>query len=96
MKLSDEAVAAELAALPGWTLDGQAIRRQFRCRSFPDAIAFVTRVAFDAESADHHPDIHISYRTATLVFSTHSAGGLTAKDFDGARQADQIAARMGL
>ena len=95
MKLSDQAITAELAALPGWTLDGSAIRKAFRFRSFPDAIAFVTRVGFDAEAADHHPDIHISYRSATLVFSTHSAGGLTAKDFEGARQADAVAARIG-
>jgi 4a-hydroxytetrahydrobiopterin dehydratase len=95
MKLSDQAINDELAALPGWTLEGSAIRKTFRLRSFPDAIAFVTRVAFDAEAADHHPDIHVSYRNATLVFSTHSAGGLTAKDFDGARQADIVAARIG-
>jgi len=95
MKLSDQAVAAELAELPGWTRDGSAIRKAFRFRSFPDAIAFVTRVGFDAEAADHHPDIHVSYRSATLAFSTHSEGGLTTKDFEGARQADIIAARIG-
>ena len=59
--------------------------------SFPDAVAFVTRLAFDAEAADHHPDIHINYKRVTLTFSTHSEGGLTEKDFDGARAVDAIA-----
>ena len=49
-------------------------------------MAFVVRVGFDAEAADHHPDILISnYKKVTLTFTTHSAGGLTEKDFEGAR-----------
>lgn len=93
--LSDQAIDAGLAALPGWTRDGSAIRRSYRFPSFADAMAFVTRVAFEAETADHHPDIHVTYRDVTLVFSTHRVGGLTAKDFAGARQADAIASRIG-
>jgi 4a-hydroxytetrahydrobiopterin dehydratase len=51
----------------------------------------VTRLAFDAEAADHHPDILISYKRVTLTYSTHSEGGLTQKDVDGARKADALA-----
>jgi len=58
--------------------------------AFPDAVAFVTRLGFDAEAADHHPDITINYKRVTLVFSTHSDGGLTQKDFDGARKVDAL------
>jgi len=29
----------------------------------------------------------------TLTFTTHSAGGLTEKDFDAARKADEVFAR---
>ena len=96
MKLSSEDVANELSALHGWTLDGAAIRRQFKFHSFADAIAFVTRLAFEAEATDHHPDIHVSYRTVILAWTTHSEGGLTARDFQGAHQADAIAARFGV
>ena len=71
---------------PGWALDGDAIRRQFTFGGFADAIAFVARLAFDAEAADHHPDIMINYKRVTLTFSTHSEGGLTDKDFAGARR----------
>ena len=43
------------------------------------------------EAADHHPDIMINYRRVTLAYSTHSEGGLTEKDFDGAAMADRVA-----
>ena len=94
MKLSKQKIKERLADCPGWTSNGKAIRKLYTFKSFPDAIAFVTRLAFDAESADHHPDLQVSYRKVTVVWSTHSDGGLSAKDFDGARQSDMIAARM--
>ena len=94
MKLSGSEVAERLAATSGWVLDGGAIRKQYTFGSFPDAIAFVTQLAFSAEAADHHPDMHVSYRKVTVTWTTHSDGGLTAKDFDGARQTDGLAARM--
>lgn len=92
-KLDASEINTRLAALKGWTLEGDAIRRQFTFDGFPDAIAFVTRLAFDAQEADHHPDILVNYRRVTLTYSTHSEGGLTAKDFDGARAADALIAR---
>jgi 4a-hydroxytetrahydrobiopterin dehydratase len=90
-KLDDLTIKKALEGVKGWTLDGSAIRRQFTLASFPDAMAFVTRLAFDAEAADHHPDILINYKRVTLTYSTHSEGGLTQKDFDGARNADTLA-----
>jgi 4a-hydroxytetrahydrobiopterin dehydratase len=90
-KLDEASVAKAVAELKGWTRDGDAIRRQYTLASFADAIAFVTRLAFDAEAADHHPDILINYKRVTLTYTTHSEGGLTRKDFDGARKADQLA-----
>jgi len=52
-------------------------------------VAFVSRLVPDAETADHHPDITINYRKVTLSFSTHDEGGLTIKDFDGAKMAER-------
>jgi 4a-hydroxytetrahydrobiopterin dehydratase len=54
-------------------------------------VAFVDRLAPKAQAADHHPDILINYKRVTLTYSTHSEGGLTAKDFAGAATADQLA-----
>jgi 4a-hydroxytetrahydrobiopterin dehydratase len=83
------------APLSGWELDGQTIRRKFTFAGFPDALAFVVRVGFDAESVDHHPDILVNYKRVTLSFTTHSAGGLTEKDFAGAAKATGAARLMG-
>ncbi len=51
----------------------------------------MNRLAPEAEAADHHPDILVNYKRVTLTYSTHSEGGLTAKDFDGAALADRLA-----
>jgi 4a-hydroxytetrahydrobiopterin dehydratase len=89
-RLSEEEIARGIASLDGWAQDGDTIRKQYTLGGFPDAIAFVTRLAFDAEAADHHPDITINFKRVTLVFSTHSEGGLTQKDFDGAQKVDAL------
>jgi 4a-hydroxytetrahydrobiopterin dehydratase len=91
MKLSRSEVEQRLKGLSGWSLDGDAIRKQYTFASFPDAIAFVNRLAPEAERADHHPDILINYKRVTLTYSTHSEGGLTTKDFEGAATADKLA-----
>ena len=88
--LSDEAVEIALKELDGWALQGASIKKQFVFRDFPVAVDFVTRLVPGAEAADHHPDILINYRRVTLSYSTHSEGGLTHKDFDGARMADRV------
>ena len=81
---------AALATLPGWSLQGNAIQRQFTITSFPDAIAVLTRLAFDAEAADHHPDFVLEYRRLTVRFWTHTANGVTQKDVDGAVRAERL------
>jgi 4a-hydroxytetrahydrobiopterin dehydratase len=80
-----------LKALDGWTLEGDAIRKKYTFKDFLEAIAFVNRLAPEAEKADHHPDIQIDYKRVTLIYSTHSEGGLTEKDFAGAAAADRVA-----
>ena len=75
--------------LDGWMLEGDAIRKQYTFRDFLEAIAFVNCLAPKAQAADHHPDILINYKRVTLTYSTHSEGGLTVKDFEGAAAADR-------
>lgn len=89
--LTSDALDSALRDLPGWSTDGHAIARTFTFPSFPDAVAFVARLAFDAEKADHHPDLLVSYRKVTVTWSTHSDGGVTQKDVDGARAANHCA-----
>jgi 4a-hydroxytetrahydrobiopterin dehydratase len=95
MKLSPHDVTARLAALPEWRYEDEALTRRYVLSSFPDAIAFVTRLAFDAEAADHHPDLTVNYKRVTVRWTTHSEGGVTEKDFAGAAQSDKIAQAFG-
>ena len=90
-KLSDQEITERLRGLNGWTRNGDAIEKQFTFEGFPAAVEFVRRLVPGAEQADHHPDITINYKRVTLSYSTHSEGGLTAKDFAGAKRADQEA-----
>jgi 4a-hydroxytetrahydrobiopterin dehydratase len=93
VKLTPREIEDGLEGLAGWTLDGQAIRKQFTFAGFPEAVAFVARLVEPAEAADHHPDVLINYRRVTITYSTHSEGGLTAKDLAGAAMVDTIAGR---
>jgi 4a-hydroxytetrahydrobiopterin dehydratase len=94
-RLTAEEAGVRLQSLPGWTLAGDAITRQFTFAGFPEAVAFVVRLGFAAEAADHHPDLLVNYKRVTVTYSTHSEGGLTAKDFDGATSATRTAGQMG-
>jgi len=85
-KLPDDRITERLAQLPGWERQGDEIVKTFELPTFPDAIAFVTRIADRAEAANHHPDLDIRYRKVGVVLSTHDAGGLTDNDFDLAAQ----------
>jgi 4a-hydroxytetrahydrobiopterin dehydratase len=90
--LSHEEIDRRLRILGnGWTLEGNAIKKQFTFRDFPEAVGFVDRLVPVAEAADHHPDVLINYKRVTLTYSTHSEGGLTEKDFAGATEADRLA-----
>jgi 4a-hydroxytetrahydrobiopterin dehydratase len=81
-RLDDDVIAARVSALPGWERDGDTIVKTYELPTFPDAIAFVARVAERAEAANHHPDLDIRYRKVRVALSTHDAGGLTDMDFD--------------
>jgi 4a-hydroxytetrahydrobiopterin dehydratase len=90
-RLNEQEIEQQLAGAAGWTRDGHAIKKQFAFASFPDALAFLVRLGFEAEAADHHPDITVDYKRVTLGYWTHSEGGLTEKDFAGAATADRVA-----
>jgi 4a-hydroxytetrahydrobiopterin dehydratase len=84
-------IAARLASLPGWEVESGELVRTFECTDFRNALALVNRVGIVAEAAGHHPDIDIRYNRVRFVLVTHSAGGLTAKDFELAAEIDSVA-----
>jgi len=90
--LDADQVEEALRGLDGWSGGTGAITKSVELASFPLAIEVVDRVAVVAEALDHHPDIDIRWRNLTFVCSTHSAGGVTAKDLELARHIDEIVA----
>ncbi len=76
----------------GWQEHDDALVREFELPTFPAAIEFVDRLAELAESENHHPDIDIRYRKVTVRWTTHSEGGITAKDREMAERTSGLAA----
>ena len=89
-RLSDIAIQRELGSLPGWSRRGDLITKTYQFKAFMSGIDFVVAVAKAAEAADHHPDIDIRYTKIVCSLSTHSAGGVTQKDLDLAREMERL------
>lgn len=81
IKLRAEEIQTHLKTLPDWNIKDGLLQRTFTLPTFPAAIFFVNAVAHIAELGAHHPDIFIGYNKVSLSFVTHSAGGITVKDF---------------
>lgn len=75
-----------------WQEQDNALVQEFELPSFSAAIDFVVRLGELAESEDHHPDIDIRYRRVTVRWTTHSEGGITAKDRQMAERTSALAA----
>ena len=88
--LDDQEIRDRLDDLDGWTREGDIIRKTYTLDSFPKAIDFVNRIAERAEAANHHPDIDLRYDRVACALSTHSEGGLPARDFDLAVEIDEV------
>jgi 4a-hydroxytetrahydrobiopterin dehydratase len=90
-RVANPSIAKMTQAPPGWTLQDDALTRTIQRDDFVEAIALVLEVAKLAETANHHPDIDIRYRTVHLSLSTHDAGNrVTAKDHALATQINDI------
>ena len=92
--MSPSDIEARLRNLPGWEqveAGGRpVIQKVFRTGDFLRGLAFVTRVAVLAETANHHPDVTLTYPRVTIQLTTHDAGGITDRDFDLAAKIDGL------
>ena len=86
----DEARQRLDAELPHWTLAGSAIQRQFKTHGWKSSLMVVNAVGHLAEAAWHHPELCASWGKVTVTLSTHSAGGITDKDFALAAQIERF------
>lgn len=84
--LNTEEIELALADLPGWTWKAETIRKRFQFSSFKEAISFIVRVSFEAESLDHHPELNNVYNRVDISLTTHDAGNrVTETDLELAR-----------
>ncbi|HEX8643070.1 MAG TPA: 4a-hydroxytetrahydrobiopterin dehydratase [Allosphingosinicella sp.] len=94
--LGDAERSERLSRLAGWRYDAKAraIVRSYNFRDFSAAFGFMARAALAAEKADHHPDWSNSWNRVEVSLSTHSAGGVTERDFALAAAMDALAASL--
>jgi 4a-hydroxytetrahydrobiopterin dehydratase len=89
-KLSRKEVSTKLAKLKGWSIKSGSLHRVFEFVDFIHAFAFMTGVALAAQTMNHHPDWSNSWNKVTVNLVTHSAGGITANDFELAGKIQQL------
>jgi len=90
-KLNEQEIQDRISKVDSaWILKGKFINREFIFKDFIQAFSFMTSVALIAEKSDHHPNWKNAYNKVNIALSTHNAGGLTDKDFELAREIDQI------
>jgi 4a-hydroxytetrahydrobiopterin dehydratase len=86
----DAAIAEHLATLPGWYLEDGWIRRWYKTDGWPTTLMLVNAIAYVAEAAYHHPDLSVTWAKVGVKLKTHSAGGITDKDFSLARRIEEV------
>jgi 4a-hydroxytetrahydrobiopterin dehydratase len=81
--LNKEQIKSNLSKISGWVFENNSIQKQFQFKDFIEASSFVNSVGMEAEKMDHHPDILMfAWNKVKITLSTHSAGGVTEKDFE--------------
>ncbi len=89
-KLSEKEINDNLEGLEGWTYNDNSLQTSFEFENFKEAFTLMTRIAFEAEAQNHHPDWSNVYNQLEISLSTHDAGGVTEKDFKLAKAIEKI------
>jgi len=90
-QLSKDEIKNSLDNLDSWFYLNNAIEKEYTLKTFADAIALIVKIGIEAEKIDHHPDLLLhSWNKVKVILSTHSEGGVTAKDFNLAQTIDEI------
>jgi 4a-hydroxytetrahydrobiopterin dehydratase len=87
---SESQIAERLRDLEGWSYEGGVIQRVYTTDGFPKTLMLVNAIGYLAEAADHHPDMLVKWGSVAVTLSTHSAGGITDKDFALARRIQDL------
>ncbi|MBQ4802534.1 4a-hydroxytetrahydrobiopterin dehydratase [Aquimarina sp. MMG015] len=90
MKLTETEITSRLKTMDGWEYEDNAIHTSFEFENFKDAFSAMSRIAFEAEALNHHPDWSNVYNVVNISLSTHDADGVTENDFKLAKAIDGI------
>jgi len=89
--MNEVQITESLKGLLGWTYEDNKLQKKYKFNDFPEAMAFLVRLSYEAENRNHHPEIFNCYNRVELALNTHDAGGkVTELDFDLARAAENI------
>jgi 4a-hydroxytetrahydrobiopterin dehydratase len=89
--LADDAIAALLPQVPGWSIADGKLQRSFAFKNYYDTMAFVNALAWISHHQDHHPELTVTYKECAVRYNTHSAGGaLSDNDFICAAKANAL------
>jgi 4a-hydroxytetrahydrobiopterin dehydratase len=86
----EEQIKQRLSDLPGWFFEDGWIRRVYKTDGWPITLMLVNAIGYLAEAAYHHPDLSVTWGRVVVKLSTHSAGGITDKDFSLARKIEDV------
>ncbi len=90
-KLTPNQIDLELKKIPDWKINSNGeIEKTFVSAGFQQSLLFVNAVGLLAESKNHHPDILIQWNKVKLCLTTHDSGGLSEKDFQLAKQINEL------
>ena len=93
-KMKKTEVAVLLKQLPGWSVKGGKLHREYKFADFPHAFGMMATAAPAIEKMNHHPEWSNVYNQVTVDLTTHDAGGITDKDFDLAILLEGIAKKL--
>ena len=89
-KLSEQDIEKRLLHFPDWDYYDNAIHAEFEFENFKDCFSAMSRIAFECEALNHHPDWSNVYNVLTISLSTHDANGVSNKDFKLAEAIESI------
>ncbi len=84
------------ASLDDWRKLAQGIHARFLTGDFVTGLTFVAAVTEAAETANHHPDVRLTYPLVDLTLVSHDVGRVTQRDIDLARRISEIAREHGI
>jgi 4a-hydroxytetrahydrobiopterin dehydratase len=89
---TDAEIAARIQelGLSGWYLEDGWLRRKYNTDGWPQTLMAVNAIGYLCEAAYHHADLAVTWGKLWVKLKTHSAGGITDKDFDLARKIEEM------